>query len=293
MQAGRRLVESCGAKLRVITVFEHRVLAAQATLVTSGASINDLVRGELRGALDALLAEQPDELAVEGRFLEGAAGELLAKESAELDLMVTGSRGYGPHARINALREQSQAENALGDACGVPVVGACPTGKRCAGSCSCCTPGSRGCICGRSSGMGWGTPVGVFWTSGSGPVSAPSALRGLRSQEWITKSRYLNQEFQRHQRPQEYQPLRSLSASEFAESSGSLPRTARSSTCAARCPSATASGVVGTSTRNRPVPIGLRRPTTTQSSRRMEGTSLLTTSGWRICAATNVTTDGV
>ncbi len=27
--------------------------------------------------------------------------------------------------------------------------------------------------------------------------------------------------------------------------------------------------------------------------RRMEGTSLRTTSGWRICSATNVTTDGV
>ena len=37
---------------------------------------------------------------MEGRFLEGAAGELLAKESAELDLMVTGSRGYGPHAAV-------------------------------------------------------------------------------------------------------------------------------------------------------------------------------------------------
>jgi len=61
MQAGRRLVESCGAKLRVITVFEHRVLAAQATLVTGGASINDLVRSELRSALDGLLAEQPDD----------------------------------------------------------------------------------------------------------------------------------------------------------------------------------------------------------------------------------------
>ncbi len=176
---------------------------------------------------------------------------------------------------------------------GVPVVGACPTGKRCAGSCLCCTPGSRGCICRRSSGMGWGTPVGVVWTSAAGRCQPHRHLRGLRSQEWITKSRYLKQEFQRHQRPPEHQSLRSLRPSEFAESSGSSPRTARSSTCAARCPSATASGVVGTSIRDRLVPIGLRRPTTTQGSGRMEGTSLRTTSGWRICSATDVTTDGV
>ena len=79
--------------------------------------------------------------------------------------------------------------------------------------------------------MGWGTPIGVVWTSGSGPVSAHRHLRRLRSQEWITKSRYLKQEFQRHQRPPEHQSLRSLRPSEFAESSGSLPSTARSSTC--------------------------------------------------------------
>jgi transposase len=140
--------------------------------------------------------------------------------------------------------------------------------------------------------------VGVHLLASSGRVAAGRCqpyrhLRGLRSQEWITKSRYLKQEFQRHQRPPEHQSLSSLRPSEFAESSGSLPRTARSSTCAARCPSATASGAGATSIRDRLVPIGLRRPTTTQGSGRMEGTSLRTTSGWRICSATDVTTDGV
>ena len=44
-------------------------------------------------------------------------------------------------------------------------------------------------------------------------ATKPSAFvvkLGLRSQEWITKSRYLKQEFQRHQRPPEHQSLRSL-----------------------------------------------------------------------------------
>lgn len=50
--------------------------------------------------------------------------------------------------------------------------------------------------------------------------------------------------------------FRSSNAWEFAESFGNLPAMASSSTCVARCPSATASGVVGTSTRDRRVPIG-------------------------------------
>ena len=45
------------------------------------------------------------------------------------------------------------------------------------------------------------------------------------------------------------------------------PGMASSSTCAARCPSAIASGAVGTSTRDRRVPTGSRRPTTIRDSR--------------------------
>jgi hypothetical protein len=78
----------------------------------------------------------------------------------------------------------------------------------------------------------------------------------------------------------------------FAESSGNSPAMARSSTCVARCPSATASGVVATSSRDRRVPIGCRRPTTIRDSRRTEVTSPPTTSGLRTGSATNVTTHG-
>src|SRR4051794_10211400 len=54
-----------------------------------------------------------------------------------------------------------------------------------------------------------------------------------------------------------------------------LARDARSSTCVARCPSATASAVVATSTRDRrgPGPIGSRLRTTIRDSRRTEVTS--------------------
>ena len=43
-------------------------------------------------------------------------------------------------------------------------------GRRCAGSCSCCTPGAPGRICRRSSGSGRGSRVGVVSMSGSGPA---------------------------------------------------------------------------------------------------------------------------
>ncbi len=105
--------------------------------------------------------------------------------------------------------------------------------------------------------------------------------------------RQLKQEFQRHQRPPKHQLLSSLRPWEFAESSGSSPGTASSSTCVARCPSATASGAVGTSSRYRRVPTGCRRPTTIRDSKCTEVASRPTTSGSGIGSATNVTTYGV
>jgi nucleotide-binding universal stress UspA family protein len=98
--AGRLLARSSGARLRVISVFDRLTFGAVATERTGGAAVNELLRAELRRSLDEVLAEQPEELAVEGRFLVGSAREILAAESAELDLLVTGSRGYGPRAAI-------------------------------------------------------------------------------------------------------------------------------------------------------------------------------------------------
>jgi nucleotide-binding universal stress UspA family protein len=100
LEAGRVLARSSGARLRVIGVFERLTFGAVATGRTGGASVNELLRAELRKALDDVLAEQPEGLAVEGRFLEGSAGEALAEESADLDLLVVGSRGYGPRSAV-------------------------------------------------------------------------------------------------------------------------------------------------------------------------------------------------
>ena len=100
MDAGRLLARSSGARVRVITVFEHFAFGGMATLRSGGVSVNELMRRELHGALDELLAGEPEDVVVEGRFLEGPAGAVLAEQSAELDLLVTGSRGYGPRAAV-------------------------------------------------------------------------------------------------------------------------------------------------------------------------------------------------
>ena len=49
-----------------------------------------------RADLDRCVAELPDDVTAEGVFLGGRPGHELADQSQSLDLMVVGSRGYGP-----------------------------------------------------------------------------------------------------------------------------------------------------------------------------------------------------
>lgn len=100
LEAGRLLARMSEASLRVISVFEHLTFGAVATGRTGGASVNELLRAELREALDDVVAEESEEPRIEGVLLEGSPGEVLATQSAELDLLVTGSRGYGPRAAV-------------------------------------------------------------------------------------------------------------------------------------------------------------------------------------------------
>lgn len=100
LEVGRALALASGAELRLISVFQPVAFGAVATRVTGGASVNSLLRAELRNAFDEALADLSDLPAIDGRFLEGTTIELLADETAELDLIVTGSRRYGPWAAV-------------------------------------------------------------------------------------------------------------------------------------------------------------------------------------------------
>jgi nucleotide-binding universal stress UspA family protein len=84
----------------VISVFERLTFGTVATGRTGGASVNEVLKGELRQALDDVLAGQPEEPTVEGLFVEGSAAEVLVAQSDDLDLLIAGSRGYGPRAAV-------------------------------------------------------------------------------------------------------------------------------------------------------------------------------------------------
>jgi nucleotide-binding universal stress UspA family protein len=79
----RRLAEATGAELEVVGVLDPRPEPISRTL-----------RATARDELDAIAAEQEPKAGV--RLLEGTPHEQLAVASHDLDLLVMGSRGYGP-----------------------------------------------------------------------------------------------------------------------------------------------------------------------------------------------------
>jgi nucleotide-binding universal stress UspA family protein len=83
--------------LRIITV--HQRIAFGALASPGGVSlesVNDRLEHELRQQLDEAVAAHSDAVGAEGLFASGDAAEVLVAQSKELDLLVAGSRGYGP-----------------------------------------------------------------------------------------------------------------------------------------------------------------------------------------------------
>jgi nucleotide-binding universal stress UspA family protein len=58
--------------------------------------VRDDIERQLRGHLHDVVAELPRDASAAAVFLMGDPAHELATESANLDLLVTGSRGYGP-----------------------------------------------------------------------------------------------------------------------------------------------------------------------------------------------------
>ena len=90
------LATSCGARIRVITVFARLAFGAAAAGALPGPSANDVMRSELRTIHDEAVAGVPADVATESRFVDGSADDVLVAESADVDLLIVGSRGYGP-----------------------------------------------------------------------------------------------------------------------------------------------------------------------------------------------------
>jgi nucleotide-binding universal stress UspA family protein len=93
---------ACGAKLLVVTVISTEVYGAGAWIGgPSYAATIAGVREELRRDLDNVVSALPADFAPEAVVLEGRPWRELADYSRTLDLLLIGSRGYGPlHAVI-------------------------------------------------------------------------------------------------------------------------------------------------------------------------------------------------
>lgn len=94
------LAERTHAKLTVLTVaeFPHYGFATALSVLTE-AEYRDAEREQKQALLDSALADLPAQLGAEGRLISGSPGEALAASSRDFDLLVTGSRGYGPVRR--------------------------------------------------------------------------------------------------------------------------------------------------------------------------------------------------
>lgn len=98
LRAASALARAAGAELRVITVVEPFAALGDPLISPrpdTAALTLELLQARRR-QLDAALAQLPSDVAAEGMLLEGDAAQELGEQSRALDLLVTGSRGYGP-----------------------------------------------------------------------------------------------------------------------------------------------------------------------------------------------------
>ena len=91
------LARAASAKLRVIGV--HEPLLSASVSIEGGlpvGSLNEVLRQEQKTEIEEAAAAHSSGLDVSAELLEGDAASVLAQVSPELDLLVLGSRGYGP-----------------------------------------------------------------------------------------------------------------------------------------------------------------------------------------------------
>jgi nucleotide-binding universal stress UspA family protein len=136
LETGIGIAERCHGQLTVISVadFPSYGYAVSWSILTAG-EFRDYEQEEKRRLLELALGRVPAGLQRESRLLIGDPGSELTRVSADFDLMVTGSRAYGPLRRTllgSATRKLIQAS-----ACPVLVlpraVGVDPLGLRVAG----------------------------------------------------------------------------------------------------------------------------------------------------------------
>jgi nucleotide-binding universal stress UspA family protein len=101
LAAACELARRFGASLRVIHVYDINHLGNPAYMGVPGyTDVSEDFERRQREGLDEAIAALPDDVSAEAVFVSGAAGTELAAQSEQVDLMVAGSRGYGPRAAV-------------------------------------------------------------------------------------------------------------------------------------------------------------------------------------------------
>ena len=101
LSAACQIARRFGAALRVIGVFDPSRFAAPGLVTVPGwETVQSDYEAGRREALDRAVAALPSNVSGEAVFVMGSAGRELAAESEQVDLMVVGSRGYGPRTAV-------------------------------------------------------------------------------------------------------------------------------------------------------------------------------------------------
>ena len=101
LAAAYQLARRFDAGLRVIRVFDATYVGTPALMTVPGHEhVHEDYEASQREALDEAVEAVPGDVRVEAGFVAGSARHELAAQSERVDLMVVGSRGYGPRAAV-------------------------------------------------------------------------------------------------------------------------------------------------------------------------------------------------
>jgi nucleotide-binding universal stress UspA family protein len=100
LHAGYELARRCHATLRVIHVYDANTSSPALMTMPGWDSMRDDHEATQRRELDNAVAALPTDVSIESVFSVGNARTELPSESEHVDLMVVGSRGYGPRAAV-------------------------------------------------------------------------------------------------------------------------------------------------------------------------------------------------
>jgi nucleotide-binding universal stress UspA family protein len=98
LKVARRIAATTGARLRIISAFEPLAYDLPRGGIAMGglAPYNDTLHERTSTELDSAVASIESETGVDAQFAIGDPARILAAASEELDLLLVGSRGYGP-----------------------------------------------------------------------------------------------------------------------------------------------------------------------------------------------------